>query len=388
MCSSRPSIRLDTSGGRCGSMSQMDYENFSKKDREDLIEFELQMARVVSWEGMHETTLGGVMQLTDNTSATNNETDDSLTLVNCPTLGDADQKDVDRSIDFINERIPHDHAVHQMVDLTDPATGVFQRSDFMSDQAFKETPLYQEAYKHLGEFQQLCCPIYSGSAGNLLLTLGRDGQKYSERDKRIVMAVRQIVQQKCIQLAKSAQLQETVAIQDSAIRGHTGLICLNSSLRVEHMNEVAARLINGYFKELPGPGKLPEKLELFVQRRWYAKTGFPKWKIEPTTVALREGYEPLQALLMTGLTKDHRLLILTVPNSATPPPHYRWSNITKRQKEVLALFITGLSRGQIATRLGIAENTVNHHLKSIATKMGLENKDRLNILIEYKRDFG
>jgi DNA-binding NarL/FixJ family response regulator len=53
--------------------------------------------------------------------------------------------------------------------------------------------------------------------------------------------------------------------------------------------------------------------------------------------------------------------------------------ITSREKEVIVLIGKGLKNKDIASKLGISEATVRHHLSSIYGKAGVE--DRLNLVI-------
>jgi two-component system NarL family response regulator len=48
--------------------------------------------------------------------------------------------------------------------------------------------------------------------------------------------------------------------------------------------------------------------------------------------------------------------------------------LTAREEEVLRLLASGLTNKEIGTRLGIAENTVKNHLKSILAKLHLDNR--------------
>jgi DNA-binding NarL/FixJ family response regulator len=58
----------------------------------------------------------------------------------------------------------------------------------------------------------------------------------------------------------------------------------------------------------------------------------------------------------------------------------RISELTEREREVLALVGAGLSNGQIARRLHLVEGTVKVHVSSILTKLALDNRVRLAVL--------
>lgn len=50
--------------------------------------------------------------------------------------------------------------------------------------------------------------------------------------------------------------------------------------------------------------------------------------------------------------------------------------LTARQKEVLGLFLSGLTYREVAERCGISAETVNPHLKAIAKKVGAKGISR------------
>lgn len=58
-------------------------------------------------------------------------------------------------------------------------------------------------------------------------------------------------------------------------------------------------------------------------------------------------------------------------STATSPP------LSEREKQVLRQISQGLTHGQIATRLGISQHTVDTYVKRIRTKLGAGNKAEL-----------
>ena len=51
----------------------------------------------------------------------------------------------------------------------------------------------------------------------------------------------------------------------------------------------------------------------------------------------------------------------------------RWETLTKREKQVFALVVTGMLNKQIAFQLGITEKTVKVHRASIMRKMAAQS---------------
>jgi len=50
------------------------------------------------------------------------------------------------------------------------------------------------------------------------------------------------------------------------------------------------------------------------------------------------------------------------------------ASLTARERQILALIAEGSTNRQVAARLGIAETTVENHLRSIYRKLGVTNR--------------
>ena len=61
-----------------------------------------------------------------------------------------------------------------------------------------------------------------------------------------------------------------------------------------------------------------------------------------------------------------------VRQAAAPPPP--GEELTQREREVLALMVTGISNVQIAERLVLSRSTVNFHVGNVLGKLGVESR--------------
>lgn len=59
---------------------------------------------------------------------------------------------------------------------------------------------------------------------------------------------------------------------------------------------------------------------------------------------------------------------------STAPPPQLGLDLTRRQKDVLALVVEGLSNVEIAERLILSPSTVRHHVSEILSKLGASNR--------------
>ncbi|HET7306114.1 MAG TPA: response regulator transcription factor [Segeticoccus sp.] len=79
------------------------------------------------------------------------------------------------------------------------------------------------------------------------------------------------------------------------------------------------------------------------------------------------------ALLAPSITR--RLISEAVQRRSTVPRRSRLlEGLTAREREVLELIALGLSNGEIAARLFVAEQTVKTHVSRVLTKLGLRDR--------------
>jgi len=81
-----------------------------------------------------------------------------------------------------------------------------------------------------------------------------------------------------------------------------------------------------------------------------------------------------------GLSRLVDDMATTADGHSHPPQRGgAFTTLTEREREVVALIAEGLHNRAIATRLGITENTVRHHLTAIYGKLGVA--DRLELAV-------
>jgi DNA-binding NarL/FixJ family response regulator len=79
---------------------------------------------------------------------------------------------------------------------------------------------------------------------------------------------------------------------------------------------------------------------------------------------------------------DHHPAEITVSTRETPyqlPPSSAANDLTKRELEVLRLVARGLSDARVAEVLIISPRTVNAHLRSIYSKLGVTSRHAATI---------
>ncbi len=143
---------------------------------------------------------------------------------------------------------------------------------------------------------------------------------------------------------------------------------------------VAARLIRA-FAELDASAELIQVRAptLVFHSRGDNRVPFDEGRWVATSIAGAR-FEPLDSsshVPLPGEPAFHRLLDDLA--SFVPPSHPKvapFSELTRREREVLERIARGLDNAQIAAQLGLAEKTVRNHITSIFDKIAVENRSQ------------
>ena len=146
-------------------------------------------------------------------------------------------------------------------------------------------------------------------------------------------------------------------VSDSAIRSR--VLILTTFDRDDYLFEALSAGASGFLLKTASPENLVEAVQVLARGDALLSPSVTKRVIES---AVRPGH---------GVTAQ--------PEAPAPIAHPVISELTEREREVLAELAQGHSNTEIATRLFVGEATVKTHVSNVLTKLGL--RDRIQAVV-------
>lgn len=271
------------------------------------------------------------------------------------------------------EHYSADHPILSYIRRTKDGRAV-KFSDFISQQAFHRTGLYNEFFRPLRINHQM--HVLFREPRNLLagIALNRKSRDFSERERMILNLLRPHL----LQAYRNAEvlteaLQEAAALRRAIEELHRGVIWLSASRKIRFMNDTARLWMSEYF----GPGeirgnRLPRELDVWVirQRRVVETTGTIHSAVAP--FSLDRAGKALRAWLVT--TSGRHLIVLEERRTTIDPLSLEFLGLTRREAEVLSWMAQGKTNAEIGTILDTRPRTVEKHIERILDKLGVETR--------------
>jgi DNA-binding CsgD family transcriptional regulator len=238
-------------------------------------------------------------------------------------------------------------------------------SDFLSEESFHDTGIYQHFYRHLGAEDQLSFVL---PHPDLLvgIALNREVRGFSRDDHRLANLLRPFLLQAYRNAAAFDRSRLLLDEMNTRMEADgEGLVLCDADGRLVDRTPGAADLLQRWFPST-APTQMPSALA-----DWLAVRGRigPSWPL----ILDRDGAR----LLARRLPGPHDALTSVL---LTEPPIGRARNallavgLTGRQADVVAIMAEGASNADIAERLDISIRTVDKHLQRAFDKLGVENR--------------
>jgi DNA-binding CsgD family transcriptional regulator len=231
-------------------------------------------------------------------------------------------------------------------------------SDFISQQKLDETPLFRDAYRHVGARHQICLFFESREIGSASLLFGRNGSEYTDEQ---VQTVRDLSGHFLIALRRLSRIEslehalrspETVSFQAilNGSRWYYSQASGQTSERVAHAFGTAREIF-----------MVPLRLMRQITKD---KAQQP--------IQDQQGNEWMATSRMMG-----RVLHLILE----PSPHQAvltaFPTLTRREKETAQWISEGKTNSEISQLMGISSKTVDKHVEHLFRKVGVQTRAAL-----------
>jgi DNA-binding CsgD family transcriptional regulator len=246
-------------------------------------------------------------------------------------------------------------------------------SDFINARELHELDIYDLVYRHIEVEHQIAFTLPAPSARVIGFALNRSRRHgdFTERDRRVLEAVRPFVIQAYENATARAHARATLAaLQSTGDRPVRAVLVLDASGRIAFATDLASHWLG----ELPSSGMrahLPEPLASWSARQRRRARDGVSHDGEQLDLPTRDA--ALTARFIPG-EDDHPDAILLRRHARVRSDAVGTLGLTRRETQVLGLLADGLSNTQIAHELALSGRTVAKHLEHIYDKLDVGSR--------------
>jgi DNA-binding CsgD family transcriptional regulator len=245
-------------------------------------------------------------------------------------------------------------------------------SDFVSTRDFRQLPIYQEFFRHVGVDHQLGVAFHARDPVIVGVAVNRLGTDFSERDRAALDFLRPHLARTYASAAATTALGLDVRSL-SALAQHDaeGAVVLTANDVLSYVSDRARELLARYFGAAMTSGRLPAPMDVWIASVRAGSLGRPV----PALLGTRQFRRDSARLTVAVISADaHGSLILALTEQDDPAARAAMLGLTQREAEVLSLVAAGQTNSEIAESLGISPLTVRTHLEHAFPKLGVRNR--------------
>jgi DNA-binding CsgD family transcriptional regulator len=251
-----------------------------------------------------------------------------------------------------------------------PTSPPVRLSDFVSSRQLRNSARYSEHYGPLGKVEDTLAILWHSEAGGINATGLLRHKRFTDRDLALVQFLApHLIQAHANSLARSRMEREAARLQRVLEASSRALVVLKRDRTVDFVTDSARNWMREYFDDARALDRLPEVLDLWVRRHDSAvrqTLELPKPR-DPFVVNRKD--RRLVARLLSG--DEEMLLLLEEQTTCIDPASLSPLGLTRRESEVLAHMVNGLSKIPIARLLGTSPRTVDTHVQNILKSLGV-----------------
>lgn len=231
-------------------------------------------------------------------------------------------------------------------------------SDLVSQQKLDETPLFRDAYRHVGARHQICLFFESPEIGPASLLFGRNGSEYSDEQAQ---TVRDLSSHFLIALRRLSRIESLEhALQSPETLSFQAILNGSRWYYSQAIGQTTERVASAF-----GTAREIFMVPLRLMRQISGdKTQQP--------IKDQHGNEWMATSRMVG-----RVIHLILE----PSPHQdvltAYPTLTRREKEAAQWISEGKTNSEISQLMGISSKTVDKHVEHLFRKVGVQTRAAL-----------
>jgi len=247
-------------------------------------------------------------------------------------------------------------------------------SDFLSDQEFHKTGIYNEFYKLYRIDHQLCVSLSDSPDSVITCALSRTKRDFSEHEQALLtLLAPHLTNALCSAQAIERARQNEERFMSIIESLSNGVISLNKDKEVQFISEQSRKLLEKYFnREKVGDKNLPEDL-----LRWISEYDFFNNKEQIINLPppfIIEGENSLLRISLMFNSSTNEVTLILEEKPLLTASILMYLGLTKREAEILFFIAKGKSDKEIAFLCRISQHTVQKHVQHIYQKLGVETR--------------
>lgn len=261
----------------------------------------------------------------------------------------------------------HTHPIYRHVFETGDGSA-HMTADFMSEEDWQKTP-FSRALAPLGVQECLIICLQTSRQELIFIALNRAERTFTEQDRGMAEILRTHFRAAYENALAFTEVQALALLSTHAIeRSPHGIVLIDTAGSVLHMSSHASELLDRYFPDVSTwKASLPPALLQWLEHKLIAAR-------LPAEMLQVEQAGAMLTVRAASANARTRILHLRESLPGRSAEHLCSLGLSPREAEVLQWAAEGKSNVEIATILEISHRTVEKHLETVFTKLGVTGR--------------
>jgi DNA-binding CsgD family transcriptional regulator len=234
---------------------------------------------------------------------------------------------------------------------------VAKTTDSMSQRELDQTPLFRDAYRHMGARYQIALFLESPIFGSCSISFARNSRDYSDEQ---VNAIRDISGHLLVAFARLNRIERLEQALSSARSLYFRTTWTGAVWCYAAVEDATSEKIQDRFGGSREKFTIPQSLAKYFSQ-----------SLENTPVTIMDNRGSRWQLTIRPAGHEKAILLEPDPHEAVLSSY---PDLTRREKETAHWIGEGKSNAEISIILGISPKTVDKHVENLYRKVGVESR--------------